>query len=77
MHTLQDWVDNSCVPLLAGLLERGGWMAAPSPVRSASARLLHRIGSEASAAALDHGMRSRHEAIRSACVQALGGKKAA
>ena len=77
MHTLQDWVDNTSVPLLAGLLERGGWMAAASPVRTASARLLNRINTEASAAALEHGLRSRHQPIRDACMQALGGKKAA
>lgn len=77
LHTLWDWVDNGCVPLLAGLLERGGWMAAPSPVRTGSARLLHQIGTEAAAAALEHGLRSRNPAVRDASMQAMGGKKAA
>jgi HEAT repeat protein len=52
-------------------------MAAASPVRTASARLLSKINTEASAAALEHGLRSRHQPIREACMLALGGKKAA
>jgi len=77
LHTLSDWVDNTCVPMLAGLLERGGWMAAPSLVRTGSARLLQKIGTDASSAALEHALRSRSPAIREAAMQGMAGRRAA
>lgn len=74
VHALEDWVDESHVPLLAGLVERGGWLATPSPVRSAAAKMLQRIGSEDATRALEAGLRSKHEPVRAACLEAMNGK---
>ncbi|MEO5619189.1 MAG: HEAT repeat domain-containing protein [Candidatus Eisenbacteria bacterium] len=70
-HALEDWVGETDVPLLASLVERGGWLAAPSPVRNTAAQMLQRIGSETAAAALEAGLRSKHEPVREACLAAM------
>jgi HEAT repeat protein len=77
VNTLQDWVDDKTVPLLESLVMRGGWMAAPSPVRDAAARMLYRLGTENAMAALELGLRSRYEIIRQTCLNAMSGKEAA
>jgi HEAT repeat protein len=76
-NALMDWVDDRTVPLLESLVMRGGWLAAHSPVRDASARMLHHIASDSAMNALELGLRSRHEPIRLACLAAMSGKEAA
>ncbi len=75
VHTLEDWVGEKEVPVLAALVERGGWLAAPSPVRTDAARMLQRIGTEEAANALEAGLRSKHEPVREACLVAMSGKE--
>jgi hypothetical protein len=75
VHTLEDWVSEKEVPLLTSLVERGGWLAAPSPVRNSAAQMLQRIGDEAATAALEAGLRSKHEPVREACLAAMGAKE--
>jgi len=74
VHALQEWVGEAQVPQLAMLVERGGWLAAPSPVRTSAAQMLQRIGSEAAIAALEAGLRSKYDPVREACLAALSGK---
>jgi len=70
----QDWVGEAQVPLLAQLVERGGWMAAPSPVRTSAALMLQRIGTDQATSALEAGLRSKHDPVREACLVAMSGK---
>jgi hypothetical protein len=75
VNVLVDWVDDKNVALLEALLTRGGWLAAPSRVRSAAAVMLRRIGTRSAAAALEAGLRSRHDAVRQACIHAMSEKE--
>jgi len=77
VHTLEDWVSEAQVPLLAQLVERGGWLAAPSPVRNSAAQMLQKIGTEEAVAALEAGLRSKHDPVREACLTAMGGRERA
>lgn len=72
---LQEWIDETQVPLLASLVERGGWLAAPSPVRTSAAQMLQRLGNEAATAALEAGLRSKYEPVREACLAAMSGQE--
>jgi hypothetical protein len=74
VHALEDWVGEAQVPLLAQLVERGGWLAAPSPVRNSAAQMLQRIGSDQATTALEAGLRSKHEPVREACLLAMSGR---
>ncbi len=74
VHSLQEWVTEQQVPLLAQLVERGGWLAAPSPVRTSAAQMLQKIGSESAIAVLEAGLRSKFDPVREACLAALSGK---
>ena len=74
VHAIEDWVSERDVPLLSSLVERGGWLAAPSPVRHSAAQMLQRIGNEQATAALEAGLRSKHDPVREACLAAMGGK---
>jgi HEAT repeats len=75
-NALGDCADDEMVPSLETLLHKGGWFAQPSLERTAAARTLARIGSEAALAALETGLRAHREAIRAACLEALNMKAA-
>jgi len=78
LSALAEVADDDLVPALEGLLNRdAGWFAMRTIVRDSAARLLARIGTPRAKAVLDAGLRSRTEAVRLACMDALGGKKAA
>ncbi len=69
---LGDVADEDDVPALEALLYKGGWFARRSVQRVAAARTLHRIGTEKAMAVLEAGLRARPEAVRAACLEALG-----
>lgn len=73
INTLAEIADDATVPALEHLLTRdGGWFAMRTITRDAAARILHRIGSERAVDVLERGLRSKTEAIRSACLSAMG-----
>ena len=74
---LSDVADDSAVPVLNAILHKGGWFARRTFQRSAAARTLRQIGTPPALAALHTGARTRSEAVRSACIEALGLKEAA
>jgi HEAT repeat protein len=69
---LAEIADDSVVPGLAALLHRGGLFVRRSFVKVAAARTLARIGTDTAREALEGGMKSKHEAVRSICREALG-----
>jgi len=71
---LGEVADNSAVPALALLLHKGGWFARRTMQRLAAARTLQRIGTEQALAALDAGLHSRSEAVRSAVYEAINAR---
>ena len=71
---LGDIADDRAVPALEALLNKGGWFARRSLQRVAAARTLRRIGTPNAMAALDAGVRARNEAVRAACIEALGAR---
>jgi HEAT repeat protein len=73
---LADVADDETVPALEQLLNRGGWFARRTPERTAAARTLARIGTESALRVLEEGSRSRAEAVRAACQEALQSKVA-
>ncbi|MBI1796040.1 MAG: HEAT repeat domain-containing protein [Candidatus Eisenbacteria bacterium] len=73
---LAEVADEHAVPALEALLHKGGWFARRTLQRVAAARTLERIGGEKALAALETGLRSRSEAVRSACLDAMGTKAA-
>jgi HEAT repeat protein len=74
---LAEVADDSLVGPLETLLHKGGWFARRSLERIAVARTLRHIGSERALAVLEAGLRSRIEAVRSACYDALSSRMAA
>ena len=76
-NALAEVADDAAIPALKLLLHKGGWFARRTLERSAAARTLQRLGSEAAQAALAEGLRSRSEAVRLACQEALATRKAA
>jgi hypothetical protein len=75
-NALGECANDEIVPNLAALLHKGGWFAQPSLERTAAARTLARIGTDAALAALESGLRAPREAIRNACLEALNMKAA-
>ena len=71
LGALADVADERAVPTLDGMLNRGGWFARRTPERSAAAVTLARIGTPLALEALNNGLRSRSEAVRAACQEAL------
>ena len=69
---LADISDASTVPAIEALLHKGGWFARRTFQRVAAARTLRRIGTPEAMAALEAGVRARSEAVRAACLEALG-----
>jgi HEAT repeat protein len=59
------------VPALAAVLNAGGWFAPRTPERTAAARALVRIGSARAGECVRTGLRSRADAVRAACQEAL------
>jgi HEAT repeat protein len=68
---LSEVASDDSIPALEALLHRGGWFARRTFQRTAAARTLQRIGSEKATAALQAGLRSRSEAVRQACLEAI------
>jgi HEAT repeat protein len=71
---LAEVAQDEVVPALEALLYKGGWFARRSLARVAAARALRRIDTELAMAVLDTGARSKNDAVRSACVEALATK---
>ena len=76
LFALGEVADDSVVDTLEALLHSGGWFARLTTRRLGVARVLQRIGSEKALAALDAGLRSRSEAVRSAALDAIGMRSA-
>jgi hypothetical protein len=70
-NALAEVADDSSVPALEALLHKGGWFARRTLQRVAAARTLQRIGSEKALSALEAGLHSRSEIVRSACLDAM------
>jgi HEAT repeat protein len=71
---LGDIADTPAVPALEALLHKGGWFARRTFQRVAAARTLRRIGTPEAMAALETGSRASNEAVRTACLEALGAR---
>jgi HEAT repeat protein len=69
---LGDIAGDPAVPALEALLHHGGWFARRTFRRVAAARTLRQIGTTSAMAALEAGLRARNEAVRAACIEALG-----
>jgi len=66
--------DGIAVPALEALLHQGGWFARRTFQRVAAARTLRQIGTPDAMAALEAGVSARNEAVRAACLEALGAR---
>jgi HEAT repeat protein len=71
---LGDIAGDPAVPALEALLHQGGWFARRTFQRVAAARTLRQIGTPDAMAALEAGLRARSEAVRAACLEALGSR---
>jgi len=71
LSALAETADDGAVPALETLLTKGGWFARRSPERNAAAHTLARIGTRGALLVLEEGRRSRSEAVRAACTDAL------
>ena len=76
-NAIAEMGDDSAVPTLAALVQKGGWFARMTPQRLAAAQALFKIGTEKALAVLEEGIRSSHEAVRQACLEAMATKSAA
>ncbi len=77
LESLPELAGEFAVPVLAGVLVRGGWFAQPSAERTAAAHALRSLGSPAARRALEQGLRHRSGAVREACGQALARRESA
>ena len=68
---LSEIADDRMVAPLVDLLYAGGWFATRTIERVAAARTLRRIGTEKALAALEHGLRSKIDVVRQACLDAM------
>jgi len=73
---LAEVADDESVPALEHLLYEGGWFARRTVERIAAARTLRRIGTEKALTALDAGLRSKNEAVRAVCLEAMSRRMA-
>ncbi len=71
---LAEVADDTVLPALEAQLHKGGWFARKTLERSATARTLQRIGSERALALLEAGLRSKSEAVRAACLEAMSAR---
>jgi hypothetical protein len=69
---LAEVADDDIVPALQSLLLKGGWFARRTIQRAAAARTLLRLGTPRAMAVLEAGVLARQEAVRLACLEALG-----
>ena len=76
-NSLAEVADDDSVPALEILVNRGGWFARRTVMRTAAARTLARIATPHAVAALQAGLRSRSEVVRQACLEAMTMKIAA
>jgi len=74
-NVLAEMADDSAVPALASLVVKGGWFGRPTLQRQAAAFALQRIGSEEALAILEEGLRTGNDAVKSACLEALSGRR--
>ena len=70
-NALGEMADESIVPALDLLLNAGGWFARRTVERVAAARTLRRIGTPRAIRVVEAGLRSKSEAVRSACLEAM------
>lgn len=75
VSALGDAGGGEAVKVLEQVLQKGGWFARRTPERTAAALALARIGSPAAIDVLQAGLRSRSEAIRASCQEALARKE--
>jgi HEAT repeat protein len=73
-NALGDIAGDSAVPALEALLHQGGWFARRTFQRVAAARTLRQIGTPEAMTALEAGVSARSEAVRAACLEALGAR---
>lgn len=73
-NALGDIADDLTVPALETLLHQGGWFARRTFQRVAAARTLRQIGTPDAMTALEAGVSARSEAVRAACLEALGAR---
>ncbi|HEY3216923.1 MAG TPA: HEAT repeat domain-containing protein [Candidatus Eisenbacteria bacterium] len=73
---LGEVADDDAVSTLEALLHKGGWFARRTIQRTAAAHTLQRLGTPRALAALEAGLRSRSEAVRAACLDAVSRKAA-
>jgi HEAT repeat protein len=66
---------DSVLPELERMLHAGGWFARRTPDRTAVAQAIAAIGTPGALHLLSEGQRARAEAVRSACVDALGARE--
>lgn len=71
-NALAEVAGDDAVPTLEEQLHKGGWFARRTLERTAAARTLARIGTDRAHAVLDAGLRSRSDAVRAACLEAMG-----
>jgi len=71
-NALAEVAGDDAVPALELLLHKGGWFTRRTLERTAAARTLARIGTDKAHAVLDAGLRSRSDAVRAACLEAMG-----
>jgi HEAT repeat protein len=71
---LGDIADDFTVPALERLLHQGGWFTRRTFQRVAAARTLRQIGTPNAMSALEAGASARSEAVRAACLEALGAR---
>ena len=74
-NAIAEMGDDTAVPALAALVQKGGWFARVTPQRQEAAQALFKIGTEAALAVLEEGIRSTHEAVRQVCLEAMAGKR--
>lgn len=70
-NALAEVADDESIPSIERLLHDGGWFARRTVERVAAARTLRRIGTEKALAALEVGLRSKSEVVRSVCLEAM------
>jgi hypothetical protein len=75
-NALSEMADDSVVPRLHALIHKGGWFARRTLERVAAARVLRRLATEKSMAALETGLRSKSEIVRAACLEAMSQRMA-
>jgi HEAT repeat protein len=68
---LAEVAGDESVPTLERLLNEGGWFARRTVERIATARTLRRIGTDKALTALEVGLRSKSEAVRAVCLDAM------